>query len=285
MQLPLLSEVDHVLKRTYLSRKSVTNFLNSLITNRNLAGEDHCAFWRGVKFLNIQGGGNSQREMQALFDTYLRGHCGFGIADCGGSATTFIYIDDVIFSGNRAKEDLTKWIKDSAPANAKVHIITMAVHLGGKHFAETKISAEANKKQITLEWWPCMELEDRKKYVDRSDVLRPRHLGNNPLVAEYAESLHREVNLRTRDSIGKHRIFSSEQGRAILEQAMLEAGVRVRKKCPFLPDSHRPLGYAKLKTLGFGSTIVTFRNCPNNVPLAFWVNDPWYPLFKRKNNK
>lgn len=30
--------------------------------------------------------------------------------------------------------------------------------------------------------------------------------------------------------------------------------------------------------------MVTFRNCPNNCPLAFWVGDPWYPLFPRLNN-
>jgi hypothetical protein len=40
----------------------------------------------------------------------------------------------------------------------------------------------------------------------------------------------------------------------------------------------------KLETLGFGSLIVTFRNCPNNAPLAFWVDSPWYPLFPRTTN-
>jgi hypothetical protein len=39
-----------------------------------------------------------------------------------------------------------------------------------------------------------------------------------------------------------------------------------------------------LETLGFGSTLVTFRNCPNNCPLAFWAGYPWYPLFQRKTN-
>ncbi len=39
-----------------------------------------------------------------------------------------------------------------------------------------------------------------------------------------------------------------------------------------------------LETLGFGSLVVTFRNCPNNAPLALWVGDPWYPLFPRTTN-
>ena len=41
---------------------------------------------------------------------------------------------------------------------------------------------------------------------------------------------------------------------------------------------------ATLETLGFGSLIVTYRNCPNNAPLALWVDAPWYPLFPRTTN-
>jgi hypothetical protein len=44
------------------------------------------------------------------------------------------------------------------------------------------------------------------------------------------------------------------------------------------------LGFTGLRTLGFGSVIVTFRNCPNTCPLPFWAGDPWYPLFPRSTN-
>ena len=54
--------------------------------------------------------------------------------------------------------------------------------------------------------------------------------------------------------------------------------------CPYLKESARPLGFSLLKTLGFGATVVTHRNCPNNCPLALWAGDPWYPLFRRKTN-
>ncbi len=54
--------------------------------------------------------------------------------------------------------------------------------------------------------------------------------------------------------------------------------------CPNLGESQRPLGHTSLEALGFGSMIVTFRNCPNNAPLALWVGAPWYPLFPRTTN-
>jgi hypothetical protein len=286
VQLPILSELDHVLKHTYLNRKTVTKFLTSLITNAKLTGADPCAFWRGVKFLNNQGGGNSQREMLALFDSFLLEHCGVRVANCGENTTTFIYIDDAIFTGNRVLKDLTDWIRTAAPAKAKVHIVTMAFHRGGQHYAETKIAevAAAATKEVTLKWWRCVELEDRRTHVNTSDVLRPRSLGNDPLVAAYAASLKYPTTFRTQDGIGEHKFFSSENGRALLEQEFLKAGVKIRSLCPLLNKYQRPLGNMVLETLGFGSTIVTFRNCPNNAPLALWAGDPWRPLFPRKTN-
>jgi hypothetical protein len=79
-------------------------------------------------------------------------------------------------------------------------------------------------------------------------------------------------------------IFSGEAARAVLERAFLKAGARIRSVCPYLPENARPLGYSKLMTLGFGATVVTYRNCPNNCPLALWAGNPWYPLFSRKTN-
>lgn len=256
-----------------------------MIANEGLAGKDSCAFWRGVSFLNIQGGGNSQKEMLKIFDSFLQGHCGFGIDDCGADATTFIYIDDAIFTGNRVLKDLTAWIQ-TAPTKAVVHIVTMAYHRGGQYYAEQKIeaAAKAASKTINLKWWRCIELEDRKWKIESSDVLRPRSLGSDPLVAAYVKSLAYPPTLRTTDSIGEHAFFSSETGRNLFEREMLNAGAKIRVICPHLGKYQRPLGNMVLETLGFGSTIVTFRNCPNNTPLAFWAGDPWYPLFPRKTN-
>jgi hypothetical protein len=286
VQEPLLLELDHILKHTYISRASVTAFLTNLITNAKLAGADPNSFWRGVSFLNIQGGGNSQREMVSLFDSFLQTNCRFRVADCGRDATTFVYLDDAVFSGNRVMKDLTSWIHASAPAKAKIHIIIIAFHRGGQYYAETKIAeaAAAAKKEIKLTWWRCVELEDRRTHVNTSYVLRPRNLGNDPLVAAYAESLKYPPSLRTQDNLGEHKFFSSEQGRAVLEQEFLKAGAKIRDMCPYLGKYQRPLGNVVLETLGFGSTIVTFRNCPNNAPLALWAGNPWYPLFERKTN-
>ncbi|MEW7996661.1 MAG: hypothetical protein G8D90_14365 [gamma proteobacterium symbiont of Clathrolucina costata] len=285
VQIPILREMDHVLKQTYFSRSATSGFLEHVFTTQKLVGGDPCAFFRGVHFLDIQGGGASQKEMLALFDQLLRKSCGFGLSDCGDDPHSFIYLDDAIFTGNRVRRDLEEWIADEAPASANVHVVVIATH-EGSYYHRNKVdeAATAAGKAINITWWHAIDLEDRKKYTDNSDVLRPVAIPNDPDVEAYVDAMHYNPHLRNAGKIGGKGIFSCDAGRQLLEQEFLKAGVRIRQMCPHLTEPQRPLGHTSLEALGFGSLIVTFRNCPNNAPLVWWVGDPWYPLFPRKTN-
>jgi hypothetical protein len=286
VQVPILREMDHVLKRTYFSKAGTRAFLGGLFKTEKLVGDDPCKFWKGVRFLDIQGGGNSQKEMLALFSRFLKKHCGFDVADCGEIPTAFAYLDDAIFTGNRVRRDLEVWIKTDAPANAALHVITIALHSGGQYYASSNIAKAANAagKKIEVKWWRAIELEDRRSETSNSDVLRPVAIPNDPEVQGYVAAMKYQPVLRAAGNIGKNSLFSSDAGRQLLEQEFLKAGTKIRKLCPNLGDTQRPLGHMTLDTLGFGSLIVTFRNCPNNAPLALWAGDPWYPLFPRTTN-
>ncbi len=286
VQLPMLREIDHVLKSTYFSLERVTSFLRCLVGTEKLIGNDPCAFWRGVNFLDIQGGGNSQTEMLELFNAVLQEKCGFGIEQCGDGGSVFVYLDDAIFTGNRVRRDLEAWIKDKALNKAVLHIVSIALHSGAQYYAGRYITkaANASAKKIDVTWWRAIELEDRKTYSDSADVLRPTTIPNDPAVRAYVEAMEYAPTLRRPGSVGAKTLFSCETGKSLLEQEFLKAGARIRQLCPNLGATQRPLGHMTLDTLGFGSLIVTFRNCPNNAPLALWVGDPWYPLFPRTTN-
>ncbi len=285
---PILAEMAHVLGKTYLTKTVFTDFISKLITNSKIAGSDPCAFWRGVKFLDIQGGGNSQHDMLQLFNTALQTHCGITTAQCGGNKSAiFIYLDDVLFTGNRILKDISGWIASAdAPQTAQVHVITIGLHSGGQFYAQTKIAeaAKAAGKSINLNWWRAVEIEDRKNSTDISDVLRPVSIPNEAATQAYVTSLGFPPVLRKPGNVGGKGFFSSESGRNLLEQELLKTGVHIRSICPNLSIYQRPLGNMVLKTPGFGSMIVTYRNCPNNTPLALWAGNPWYPLFARKTN-
>jgi hypothetical protein len=286
VQEPILAELDHVLKKTYVARTDVEKFISGVLTAEKLAGANPCDFWKTANFLNIQEAGNSQREMLVMFEAVLQKTCGLALADCGSNEGPYIYLDDVIFTGNRVKNDLLGWIQSSAPSAADVHVVVIGFHRGGQWYAKTKIKegAKAAGKTVNVSWWRWLEIEDRKTYIANSDVLRPSSLPNDAATQAYAQSLTYAPVLRPGKSVGEKGFFSSDAGRNLLEQELLKAGVYIRSICPNLNVYQRPLGNMVLETLGFGALIVTFRNCANNCPLAFWAGDPWYPLFPRKTN-
>lgn len=285
LQLHILKEMDHVLKQTYFSRRRTVNFLTGLFQTEKLVGDNPCTFWKGVKFLDIQGGGASQKEMLVLFGKILMKKCGFSVDDCGANPTTFVYLDDAIFSGGRVSHDLVDWISNDAPDSTSLHVIVIATHKSSYYNKNKVIELiKSSGKTIDINWWHAIDLEDRKKYTDSSDVLRPSSIPTDHDVQVYVDAMRYPPHFRTAGQVGALGIFSSDEGRQILEQEFLKAGVHIRKICPNLNHYQRPLGNMVLDTLGFGSLIVTFRNCPNNAPLALWAGDPWYPLFPRTTN-
>ena len=75
----------------------------------------------------------------------------------------------------------------------------------------------------------------------------------------------------------------------MLESEFVIAGAKIRAMAENPNPSMRPLGYSPFG-VGFGSMIATYRNCPNNCPLAIWWGNPkatagalhWYPLLQRE---
>jgi hypothetical protein len=140
-------------------------------------------------------------------------------------------------------------------------------------------------KDVFLKWWGAVQVEDRPENVDSSDVLRPTALPDDDLTRSYVASLRRQPVFRKAGQCGRNHFFWPEASRSLLEQELLKAGAYIRTIAPNLNAYQRPLGNMTWPTLGFGCLHVTFRNCPNNAPLAFWVDSPWYPLFPRKTNR
>ena len=286
VQLPILKETDHILKKTYLPKSTVEEFLSRLVVNEKLTSGDPRLYWPSVQILDIQQRGNSQSEMLKMFGVALESKCGLNLNDCSETSKKFIYIDDGIYTGNRFLGDIRSWISTDAPDGAELNVIVIALHRGGQHYARTELRKVARTvgKTININWWRSVALEDRRYYTDSSDVLRPKEIPHEQPVKDYVKSLDYDPLLRTPGSLGEKKFFSSEEGRHVLEQEFLKAGVYIRSICPHLNPYQRPLGNSVLQTLGFGSLLVTFRNCPNNAPLALWAGNPWYPLFSRKTN-
>lgn len=294
VQIPLLAELKYVFESTYFSREVVRQFADDWLTKRDLVGPDPAAFWTRARFLRIQQHGESQDAMLAVFDEALRARLGISVAQCGSDGGPYIYLDDVIFSGKRVRTDLGTWIVDSGPREAVVHVLVIASHALGRYEAEREISerSSASGKRVTVIFGEDACFENRLANRDRSEVLWPTELPDDAAVAAYvAQEQRYPFQARIAGGDLYREIFSSEEGRRLLEREFLLAGVRIRGFCQAPEEKMRPLGYSAYG-VGFGSLIATFRNCPNNAPLALWWGDPdarprhplaaWYPLLPRK---
>jgi hypothetical protein len=261
------------------------------VFNKKLAGDNPAAYWSSINFLNIQQNGQSQKEMLRIFSLCVEGEFGFNLDDCGKADGDFIYLDDVMFSGNRVGNDLEQWILNAAPREAQVHVIVAALHSGGQYFVDKKLNyvVKMSGKKIDLKYWRALEIENRKMYKNRSGVLWPTAAPNTPEVQAYMALPSRFPLEPRQPQAAAIEPFSSEAGRQVLESEFFIAGAKIRAMSENPKPSMRPLGFSPFG-VGFGSMIATYRNCPNNCPLAIWWGDPeatsgalhWYPLLQRE---
>lgn len=287
----ILLELNHVLGECYISRNIMLKFLTGLMKSSELCGADPKEFWKQANILSIQQGGNSQRELLGVFGEILIHQHGLALTDCGSNGGPFIYIDDGLFGGGRVWQDIAQWVEHDAPKKCCLHIVVAVLHTGGEYFVKTrldKLLAKTNK-DIKVKYWRICTVENRKWKKNESDVLWPSAVPGGPLAEAYVHYMTQvepkyALELRTPGSVGVLKFFSSDAGRIHLEQQFLAAGLEIRERCPNLSPTIRPLGATLLKTFGFGSTIVTFRNCANNCPPCLWAGDPWFPLFPRSTN-
>lgn len=286
-RLPILREMNHVLPKTYVSNAQMKDFILDLVRNDELVGKTPKRLWRRTVFLDLQTAGTSQQHALSLMNDALQRELGFGISECGGEPRRYVYIDDSLFTGNRIKNDLISWITTLPRETAvQLHVICYVLHTGGHHYANQGIEAAAATRGVRLKshWWRALEFEDQLISINNSDVLRPSALPEDDDVRAYVEAMHYKPVFRSADGVGSKKLFSSGTGRVLLEQEFLRAGVQIRKLAPQLNQYQRPLGNSVLETLGFGTMFATYRNCPNNAPLALWAGDPWYPLLPRRTN-
>jgi hypothetical protein len=81
-QQPFLQEFDHVLKQTFITKNKVEEFLQHLVTSKEIAGDSPAAYWQSAHFLKIQQNGQSQKEMLKLFAKCLYDGYGFELRAC-----------------------------------------------------------------------------------------------------------------------------------------------------------------------------------------------------------
>jgi hypothetical protein len=231
--------------------------------------------------------------MRELVAEALHHEAGLRLTDCGSADGPFVYLDDCIFTATHIRWDLIGWLRrPEAPRSARIEVVAFAIHTGRNQYTTGAVAEAAKQagRDISIgRWWHRLAIKGEDGPDVASDILSPRHFPHEDrhvrqlLAALGSQGFPPQPrNLLTQHG---HPIFSSEERRNLLEQEFLKAGARIKYElCPKLKQNHWPLGYDVLKSCGFGSMLVTYRNCPNNAPLALWADEPWIPLLPRRTN-
>lgn len=267
----ILGETTHVFRTTYLSGPKLSGLVDTLVAQHR--GEIERRRW-----IESHLAGNSQAWM--LGQLRARG------LDSNQTSTDLLFVDDIIFSGGRAFQDIKAWTDanpDGLAPQGDVLVLCLFRHTGSWNALENEkyglrlhlhpLGYHPRLRQLSL-------LEDRKSGIDQTIVVL-RCTDIPDVLADPAYTDHFQARTAGRPTSS---VFSSDAARIRYELAMFAAGVEVRHRCPNLPQQMRPLGATHLHTPGFGALFVTARNCPNNCPLAWWVGEPWHPLFPRRPN-
>jgi hypothetical protein len=289
----VLQETNRILKKNFITKKLFDEFIESAISSSKIYGKNKDEFWKNVSILEIQKNGDSQKELNELFCEQLNKEYKV-LTPINKVSNDFIYLDDFIFSGNRLYSDLASWLRDEAPTKCSITIITIGWYVYGQYNTENRLKKllQSIDKNIVIKFRSLKShrFENRLSGINRSEVFWPTSCITDVVeIKNYLEDKEFTPKFRVPNGI-KNRVFSRSR-REEYEKIILKYGIKILSFPRKTNKMVKPLGYHFFNEIGFGSTMFSFRNCPNNNPLVFWWGDPnapashpfrkWYPLMQR----
>ncbi|GJQ60956.1 MAG: hypothetical protein SCALA702_00090 [Melioribacteraceae bacterium] len=290
----ILQETKNLLSTLYISENSLRKLFNDILVLKDITDGNPKGYWKSVSLLDIQSGGSSQKEMNKIFLEEVDKKFNFKIPKNDFSKKNLIYLDDFLFTGNRALNDFKDFLPNNKLTNIKLEFIFMGWYRYGQYYFGQRFEQyyKELKRKIDFRMWSYQELrlENRLYYKNNSESFWMSEVPDE-FYNELGVSKD-EVKLREVIQNPSYRFFSSETNRQIVEEQFLKYGVQIISNCESPSVVMRPLGFSPFRGFGFGSVVTSFRNCPNNCPLVFWWGDitkssgnaldNWYPLLPRK---
>jgi len=300
-QSTILSEMDRLLHAYYVSRDRAKRILSALLEHEGIFGQNPPSAFPNVRFIRRQRKGTSQDELLQLLDEVMLAKYGTSTDSCGVSPSTYVYLDDCIYTGNTVRYDLAEWLSEDVQ-QSRLFLDSFAVYQAGIEYVRDKLLPFAQQHRVTIRFVKAITFQNDRYGRGDFDCFWPVEIRENSDGQRYLS----QISARRGTAISASRLvrpagrgessaFPSPESRAIIERAFLNAGARIHGYSQNPQRSMRPLGYESLDTLGFGATFVTYRNISNNCPLVLWWGDPsfpswhpisrWFPLFPRRSNE
>jgi hypothetical protein len=295
-QITILSEIDRILARHYISRQRAERLMQRVLIAPAIWGSAASDRASHAMFLRIQRKGTSQADLLKLVQ--LDGSIEIRPAEnSSGRPVDYVYVDDSIFTGYTAWHDIRSWYRP-LPPGAFLHLVFFAAYEEGRWSLRQKLKSLTGQDGVRVRFW-CRLLYGFKL----PQRLWPEEEPGNQAALSYSQQVQDTARrkgtkprlFRIHPPTRPDPFFSSPQARSIVERAFLRAGLYIVAQPRASKVGMRPMGYEVAESLGFGAMFVTYRNIANTCPLALWWGDPrapsthpfskWYPLLPRRSNE
>lgn len=297
----LLEETFHILDQRYMPKAFAEKSMKVIIEKltEDLKYSDVADFLHNTVFLDLQGKEKSQKDLLRFVANTLEKEYNFDMKECGTvSEQNFIYLDDVLCTGNTVFLDITRWLnEDDGEGNTrlqkirankcKVIFVHVFVHKYNRHKLEARF--RHFNRNFSYTSYKFLEVEnDFQRPDSKLDFAFPIKEGQPQIVLDYFTKLNvAELGVFRQPEYPKEeKFFSSPENRVRYENLILIKGLEILSSVNNAKEHMRPLGYTlpSHKTFGFGALCFTWRNIANNTPLVFWYSSGnWKPLFEKKS--
>lgn len=283
----LLVGLTNVLTGSYFNAARCRELVRQFLLSPGLTGGNPRLYWSTTSLAEIQQRGSSQRILFQMLRQAAAEEFGSTFRFGGVESPRHFYIDDFIFSGQRLKEDFSRWIAGGRLSQQprQLDIGLFGVHSLGLYYFKRHAASEilAVDRRATYRMEFASTFENRRAYRESSGVYWP---SINAASLGYAQFDDARLTLRNIPQPPP----AHEPTRQLLERELLKAGCRIASSCASRLNSLRPMGYYNFGH-GFGAACATYLNCPNNAPLAIWWATPttglpqgWHALLPRRIN-
>jgi hypothetical protein len=304
----ILDELAVIFEKTYYSKAKCKQLLSGYLKflKDHYKYDNVPTFLKNTVFLDLQTDQKSQKELLNLLEEIITEEYQMSLDDCGQTASHYLYLDDILSTGNTIYSQLFNWLNGDnlidvsktnlaylKKNNVKLSVCLLCLHQWGQSNVEYRliVNVDAETKKYIKYFWFYLVENNLKVPKPALNLMLPidnqlAEVGNYLSTLEDANA-NVDRAFRKANQPAVEKLFSSPENRIRLENIFLQKGIEILGRVQNLSvRSIRPLGYTikSHKTLGLGTLFFTYRNIPNNCPIVFWWgNNNWRPLFVLKN--
>lgn len=301
-QMTILKETLQILSTWYFPKTKIVDLylvkIESFLTKKYEYRSDQ-EMLEDVAFVSVQNTGNSQKQLVNMMKELVNEQymCSINI-DNGGEYKHYVYLDDGLYSGSRARKDI-RVLLENLPQNSTLDVFYLVAGTQNFSYTMDNLKDNAEGKGVALSMYRAFPLCNNhnakhsddggwEEHESKQICLWPEALLEKcPEVLDYQESLglsdgQKYYLYRRAPWIQDNGIFTSVENRNVVEKEFLLKGIEIVNSVDNAKGM-RPLGY-DYHSFGYGSFCATELNISNTCPLVLWWSINWYPLLPRRTN-